>query len=88
MRCSRETDQDNARENNIESVSINSIQFNKNCSVLTANLKTSASQSNIMVPYKIDIGSNGNIMPLHVCRKLFPEITNEQLAAIKNKNIL
>ena len=33
----------------IELVSMNSIQFNKNCSLLTANLKMSAGQSNIMV---------------------------------------
>ena len=42
---------------NIELVSINSIQFNKKHSVLTANLKTSAGQNNIIVPYKIDTGS-------------------------------
>ena len=58
-----------------ELVSINSIQFNKNCPVLTTNLKTSAGQSNIMVPYKIDTGSDGNIMPLHVYKKLLPSIT-------------
>ena len=62
----QETVQDNVRESNIESVSINSIQFNKNHSVLTANLKTSAGQSNIMVPYKTDTGSDGNIMSLHI----------------------
>ena len=72
----------------IESVRINSNQFNKNHSVLTANSKTSASQSNIMVPYKIDIDSNGNIMPIHMYKKLFPSITNEQLATAKNKNFL
>ena len=83
----QETVQDEAREN-IESVSINSVQFNKNCSILTANLKTSAGQSSIMVPYKIDTGSNGNIMPLHMYKKLFPNITNKQLATTKNKNVL
>ena len=71
-----------------ESVSINSIQFNKTCSVLTAYLKMSAAQSNIMVPYKINTGSDGNIMPLHVHNKLFPSTTNGQLAATKNKNVL
>ena len=40
-----------------------------------------------MVPYKIDTGSNGNIMPLHMYNKLFPSITNEQLATPKNKNV-
>ena len=55
-------------------MSINSIQFNKNHFVLSANLKLSAGQRTIIVPYKIDTGSNGNIMPLHVYRKLFPNI--------------
>ena len=38
-----------------------------------------------MVPYKIDTGSNGNIMPLHVYKMLIPSITNKQLATTKNK---
>ena len=65
----QETVQDNDGENDIESVSINLIQFNRNCSILTANFKMLAGQSNILVPYKIDTGSNGNIMPLHVYKK-------------------
>ena len=36
-----------------------------------------------MVPYKVDTGSDGNIMPLDIYKKLFPEITNEQLVATK-----
>ena len=48
----------------------------------------SAGQSKILVPYKIDTCSNGNIMPLHVYKKLFPKATDEQLATTKNKNIL
>ena len=54
--------QDSAEENSIDSVSINSIYFNKNCSILTANLKTSAGLNNINVSYKVDTGSDGNIM--------------------------
>ena len=67
----QETVQDNDREINIESVSINSIQFHKNHSVITAKLKKSAGQSNILVPYKIDTGSDGNIMSLHVYKNYF-----------------
>ena len=48
----------------------------------------SAGQSNIMVPYKILAGSYGNIMWQHMYKKLFPSITNEQLATTKNKNVL
>ena len=43
----------------IRSVSINSIQFNKNHSVPNANLKMSAGQSSITIPYKIDTGTDG-----------------------------
>ena len=57
--------QDSAGENNIDSVNMNSVHFNKNHSILTANLKMLAGPNNIMVPYKVDTGSNGNIMPLH-----------------------
>ena len=79
---------DSAEVNSIDSVSINSIHFNKDNSVLTANSKTSAGPNNIRVPYKVDTGSDGNIMPLNIYKKLFPKITNEQLVATKNKNIL
>ena len=48
-----------------------------------AKLKTSAGINNLMVPYKVDTGSDGNIMPLHIYKKLFPRITSEQLAATK-----
>ena len=49
-----------------------------NCSVITANLKTFANKSGIIVPYKVDTGSDGNIMPLHIYKKLFPRVTSEQ----------
>ena len=48
----------------------------------------SAGQNNIIVPYKIGTGNNGNIMPAHVLRRLFPKVTNEQLATTKDKHIL
>ena len=38
--------------------------------------------------YKIDMGSNSNIMPLHIFKKLFPGVTNEQLVETINKGIL
>ena len=45
----------------------------------------SAGPNNVMVPYKVDMGSDGNIMLLHIHKKLFPKITNEQLAANKKQ---
>ena len=38
-----------------------------------------------MVPYKEDTGSNKNILPLHIHKRLFPGVTKEQLVATKNK---
>ena len=57
-----ETVQDSAEENSIDSVNINSIHFNKNCSVITVELKTSVGLNNVIVPYKVVTGSNGNII--------------------------
>ena len=37
----------------------------------------SAGPNNVMVPYKVDMGSDGNVMPLHIYKKLFPNITSE-----------
>ena len=83
----QETIQDSSEESSIDSVNINSIHLNKNCSVITANLKTSADKHSVIVPYKVDMDSAGNIMPLHIHKKMFPRITNEQLAATKNESI-
>ena len=37
-----------------------------------------------MVPHKIDMGSDGNIMPFNIFTKLFPSATADQLAATKD----
>ena len=76
---------DSAEGNGIDLVNVNSIHLNKNCSVIPANLKMSAGLNNVIVPYKVDIGSNGNIMPLHMYKKLFLKITSGKLAATKRK---
>ena len=83
----QEAAQDSAEENSIDYVNINSLHFNKNCFVITAKLKMSAGINNIIAPYKVDTGSDGNIMPLHIYKLLFPRITSEQLAATKNKSV-
>ena len=82
-----EAAQDSAEENSINSVNINSIHFNKNFSILTANLKTSAGPNNSIVPYKVDTSSDGKTMPLHIYIKLFPKSTYKQLAATKKNNV-
>ena len=37
-----------------------------------------------MVPYKVDMGSDGNIMPFDIFTKLFPSTTMDQLMATKD----
>ena len=52
-------------EHHIDTLLINSFNFNSKHSVITENLKTSSNQVSIIVPYKVDTDSDGNIMPLH-----------------------
>ena len=47
----------------------------------------SAGINNVIVPYKVDTGNDGNILPLHIYKKLFPMITSEQLVATKNESV-
>ena len=58
------------QEEGIETVSINSIYLNKNQSLITAHLEMQVGKTTIEVPYKIDTGSEGNLMPLYIFKKL------------------
>ena len=40
----------------------------------------------IRVSYKVDTDSHGNIMPVHICKTLFPRAAKEQFAATRNTN--
>ena len=59
------------QEENIETVSINSIYLNRNQSLITSHLKMQVGKTATDIPYKIDTGSEGNIMPLYIFQKLF-----------------
>ena len=63
----------------IKTVSIDSVHLNKNQSLITAKLEMQAGRNTIEIPYKIDTGSEGNIMPLFMFKKLFMNTTEEQL---------
>ena len=79
----QETAQDNAEESSIDLVNINSIHFNKNCLEITAKFKMLAGINNLIVPNEVDTGSNGNIMPLHIYKKIISK--NNQSAIGSNK---
>ena len=53
-------------EGEIETVSINSVHMNTNQSMLTAKLEMHTGDNKLTVPYKIDTGSDGNIMPWYI----------------------
>ena len=47
----------------IETVSIDSVHMNKHQSMLSAKLEMCTGDNKLKVPYKIDTGSDDNIMP-------------------------
>ena len=63
----------------IESVSIDPVHLNKNGSLLTVELEMQSCDNSKVIPYKIDTGSKGNIMPLFIFKKLFRNVAEEQL---------
>ena len=63
----------------IEMVSVDSVHMNKNWSLLMAELEMCADDNKIIIPYKIDTGSQGNIMPWHIFKRLFKNITEAEL---------
>ena len=67
------------QEGRIETVSIDSVHLNKNWLLITAHLEMQAGKNIIEIPYKTDTGSEGNIMALYVFKKLFKNITDDQL---------
>ena len=74
-------------EGKIETVSIDSVHMNKNWSLLIAELETHAGNTKIIVPYKIDTGREGNIMPLHIFKRLFKNITEAKLKKTIKRHI-
>ena len=74
-RVVNEMEQEGTQEyigNDLEMVSINSVCFNKSCSMLTANLKMAIDNNNMIIPYKLDTGSDRNIMFWYIFKKLSP----------------
>ena len=59
-----ESQEDN--KGGIETVSIDLVHLNKKPSLLTAQLEMQSGKNTIVILYKIDTGSEGNIMPLFI----------------------
>ena len=72
---------------NTEVVSINSLYINRTRSLIMAKLERQAGKTVLEIPYKIDTGSEGNIMLLYIFQKLFANMSNEQLKRSVKGNI-
>ena len=57
------------QEGKIETVSIDSVHLNRNQLLIMAHLEIQAGENIIEIPYKINTGSEGNIMPLYIFKK-------------------
>ena len=55
-----------SQEEDTEIVSINSVYVNRKQSRIIAKLETQVGKVALEIPYKIDTGSEGNIMPLYI----------------------
>ena len=55
-----------SQDEEIETVSIDLVHLKKNWSVITTYLDIYAGKNNVEIPYKIDMGSEGNIMLLYI----------------------
>ena len=55
-----------SQENNkIEELSVTSVHLNNKWLLITADLEMQVSKNTVKIPYKIDTGSEGNLMPLY-----------------------
>ena len=70
-----------------EVVSINSLYINRKRSLITAKFEMQVGKTVLEIPYKIDMGSEGNLMPLYIFRKLFANMSEEQLKRSVKGNI-
>ena len=68
-----------SQDEETETVSIDSALLNKNRSVINVHLERHTGKNTVEVTYKIDTSSEGNIMPLYIFKKMFKNVTVEQL---------
>ena len=52
-----------------------------------ANLETQVGETALEIPYKINTGSEGNLMPQYIFQKLFKNMSEEQLKRLVKGNI-
>ena len=75
------------QEEEIETVSISSVYLNKNQLLITVHLEMQVGKTTVEIPYKINMGSEGNIITPYIFKKLFKNMTEEQLKRSIKGNI-
>ena len=63
----------------IDEVSINSVYLNNKWLLITADLEMQVSKNIVKILYKIDTGSEGNLLPLYIFKRLCGHQSIEQL---------
>ena len=71
----------------IETMSVNSLYLNRKWSLIMAHLEMQLGKTALEIPYKINTGSQGNLMPLYIFQKLFKNMSEEQLKRSVKGNI-
>ena len=69
-------------------VSINSLYLNRKCPLLIAHLEMQVGETALEIPYKINTGSEGNLMPLYIFKKTIQkheQRTTEKVRKRKHK---
>ena len=69
-------------------VTIKSFNFNSIHSIIVKRLKQSVAPQKPVLEHKIDLGRDGNLMPVNICKVLCPKTTMAELANYKNTNII
>ena len=84
-----EIEQEATNENHIDIVTIISIRSNSKLSIIVVKLKMSSIQKSAIIPHNIDTGGDGNVMPIHIVRILFPKPKKKRTTGgNKNKSIV
>ena len=71
-------------EGKVETVSIDLVHLNKNQSLITTKLETQAARNTIEIPYKIDTGSEDNIIPLFMFKNCLDTTEEQQQKSIQS----
>ena len=82
-----EIDMEPESQEDTEVVSINSLYINRTRSLIMVKLEMQVGKKVLEIPYKIDMGSEGNLMLLYIFQKLFANMRDGQMKRSVKGNI-